>query len=57
MVRYMAAMWKTLVQSLDGEDALEKEMAVHSSIVAWSNPTDRGAWRVTTYGVARVGHD
>ena len=32
-------------------------MAAHSSILAWSNPTDRGAWQVTVYGVARVGHD
>ena len=41
MVRYMAAMWKTLVQSLDGEDALEKGMATHSSILSWRIPWTR----------------
>ena len=25
-------------------------MATHSSIVAWENPMDRGAWQVTVYG-------
>ena len=31
-------MWKTLVQSLGGEDPLEKEMATHTSILAWETP-------------------
>jgi len=31
------------VQSLGQEDALEKEIATHSSILAWENPMDRGA--------------
>ena len=31
-------MWKTWVQSLRWEDPLEKEMATHSSILAWRNP-------------------
>ena len=35
------------VQSLGQEDALEKEMATHSSILAWENPMDREAWRAT----------
>ena len=35
------------------EDPLEEEMATHSSILAWKNPMDRGAWRaVTVHGVA-----
>ena len=29
---------------LGQEDPLEKEMATHSSILAWENPMDRGAW-------------
>jgi len=33
-------MW---VQSLGHEDLLEEEMAIHSSILAWKNPMDRGA--------------
>ena len=38
-------------QVLGQEDALEKGMAIHSSILA-ENPMDRGAWRVTVHGVA-----
>ena len=41
------------VQSLIWEDALEEEMATHSSILAWRIPMDRGAWRVTDHGVAK----
>ena len=37
-------MWETRVQSLRQEDLLEKEMATHSSILAWKNPMDGGAW-------------
>ena len=36
-------MQQTPVQSLDQEDPLEKEMATHSSFLAWDNPMDRGA--------------
>ena len=32
------------------EDPLEKEMVTHSSILAWKNPMDRGAWRATVHG-------
>ena len=31
-------MWETWVQSLGSEDLLEKEMATHSSILAWRIP-------------------
>ena len=34
----MPTMWETRVQSLDREDLLEKEMATHSSILAWKTP-------------------
>ena len=34
----MPAMWETWVQSLGQEDPLEKEMATHSSILAWRIP-------------------
>ena len=40
------------VQSLGQEDPLEKEMTTHSHILAWENPTDRGAWWATVHGVA-----
>jgi len=38
MVKSLPAMWETWVQSLGQEDPLEKEMAIHSSILAWENP-------------------
>ena len=45
-------------RSLGWEDPLEKEMATHSSILAWRIPrTERGAWGVTVHRVARVRHD
>ena len=50
-------MQETRVQFLGREDLLKKEMAIHSSILAWKIPMDRGAWQATVRGVARVGHD
>ena len=44
MVKRLPTMWETRVQSLGREDLLEKEMATHSSILAWKNPMDGGAW-------------
>ena len=41
------------VQSLCREGPLEKEMATHSSILAWRLPMDRGAWGATVQGVAK----
>ena len=38
VVKNLPAMQETWVQSLDGEDRLEKEMATYSSIVAWEIP-------------------
>ena len=38
MVKRLPAMWETQVQSLGQEDLLEKEMATHSSILAWKIP-------------------
>ena len=35
------------------ERPLEKEMATHSSIFAWGNPMDRGAWQATVHGIAK----
>ena len=53
-VKHLPAIRETLVQFLGREDPLEKEMATHSSILAWEY---RGPWRATLHGVARVGHD
>ena len=44
---------KMWVQSMDWEDPLEEEMATHPSILAWENPMDRGAWRVTVHEVSK----
>ena len=38
MVKRLPTMWETQVQSLGQEDPLEKEMATHSSILAWKFP-------------------
>ena len=40
-VNNQSAMQETQIQSLGQEDSLEKEMATHSSILAWKNPMDR----------------
>ena len=45
------------VQSLGGEDLPEKEMATHSSILAWKIPWTEEPGGATVHGVARVGHD
>ena len=37
-IKNLPAMWETWVQSLGQEDPLEKEMATHSSILAWRIP-------------------
>ena len=38
---------------LSQEDLLEKEMATHSSILAWRIPRTRRAWQASVYGVAK----
>ena len=38
LVKSLPAMWETWVQSLGWEDPLEKEIATHSSILAWRIP-------------------
>ena len=53
MVKSLPAMWETWVQSLGCEDALEEGMAIHSSVLAWRIPMDRGAWRAAAHGVAK----
>ena len=41
------------VRSLSQENPLKKEMATHSSIAAWKNPMDRGAWWATVHQVTK----
>ena len=45
-------MQETGVQSPGQEDAVEKEMATHSSISCLENSMDRGAWRATVHAIA-----
>ena len=47
----------TRKRSLVGEDALEKEMATHSSILAWEIPWVEEPGRLQSMGSQRVGHD
>ena len=47
----------TWFQSLGGEDTLEKEMATHSSILAWKIPWTEEPGRLQSMGLQRVGQD
>ena len=49
MVRNLSAVQETWVQSLGQEDPLQKGMTTHSSILAWKNPKDKGAWWATVH--------
>ena len=53
MVKNLPAM-ETRVQSLDQEDPLEKEMAIHSSILAWRIPWTELLFRLQSMGVTKV---
>ena len=57
MVKHLATMWKTRVRSLGWEDPLEKEMATHSSIVAWKMPLTEEPGTLQFMGLQRVVHD
>ena len=48
---------ETWVQSLGGEDPLEKEMATHSSVLNWKIPWREEPVRIQSMGSQRVGHD
>ena len=52
-----AAMQLTQVQSLDREDPLEKETAIHSSILAWEISWTEKPGRLQSMGSQKVGHD
>ena len=56
-IKHLPTMWKTRVQSLGWEDCLEKEMATHSSILAWKIPWMEEPGRLQSMGSQRVGHD
>ena len=50
-------MWETRLQSLGREDPLEKEMAAHSSTLAWKIPWTEEPGRLQSMGSQRVRHD
>ena len=50
-LKRLPAMWETWFRSLGGEDPLEKEMATHSSILAWRIP-----WTEELGGLQSKGH-
>ena len=56
-VKHLSAMQETQVRSLDREDPLEKEMAAHSSILAWKIPWTAEPGGLLSMGSQRVGHD
>ena len=56
VVESMPAMQETQVQSLGREDPLEKEMATHSSILAWRIPLTEESGGLQSMGSQRVGH-
>ena len=56
-VKRPLAMWETQVRSLGREDPLEKEMATHSSILAWRILWTEEPDRLQSLGSQRVGHD
>ena len=57
MVKHLPAKGKTWVQSLGREDPLEKEMATHSSTLAWKIPWTEEPGKLQSMGSQRVGHD
>ena len=57
IVKCLPTMWETQVRFLGREDPLEKEIAIHSSILAWRIPWMEKPSRLQSTGSQRVGHD
>ena len=56
-LKCLPAMWETWVRSLGWEDPLEKEMATHSSILAWEIPRMEEPGDLQSTELQRVRHD
>ena len=56
-VKRLPTIQKTRVRSLGREGPLEKEMAIHSSTLAWKIPWMEERGRLQSMGSQRVGHD
>ena len=57
MVKHLPAMQETRVRSLGREDPLEKEMATHSTTLAWRIPRMEEPGGLQSMGLQKVGHD
>ena len=57
MVKGLPAMQETQVRFLGQEDPLEKEMAIHSTTIAWKIPWTEEPGRLQSMGSKRVGRD
>ena len=57
MVKHLSTIREAWVQSLGQEDLLEKEMATHSSTLAWKIPWMEEPGRLQFMGSQRVGHN
>ena len=57
MVKCLSTMQETQVRTLGWEDPLEKEMATHSSTIAWKMPWTEKPGRLQSMGSQRVRHD
>ena len=57
MVKRLSTMWETRVRTLGQEDPLEKEMAIHSSTIAWKIPWTEEPGRLQSMEPQRVRHD
>ena len=57
MVKHLPTMRETWVRSLGREDPLAKEMATHSSTLAWKIPRTEEPGRLQFMELQRVGHD
>ena len=56
-VKNLPAVQETWVQSLGQEDALNKELETHSSMLAWRLPWTEEPGGLQSVGLQRVGHD
>ena len=56
-VERLPTLRETRVRALGREDPLEKEMATHSSTLAWKIPWTEEPGRLQSIGSQRVGHD
>ena len=56
-MKHLPAMWETWVCSQGREDPPEKEMATHSSILAWRIPWTEEPGGLQSMGLQKIGHD